>query len=303
VKLSFDVLPSLTSLSANSGPVAGSQLTLNGVGFDVQNPKVNAVSASYIINPPCPFTKGQPNPNGETCPVASAFPIVTPVTISKLVGNSATVIMPPSPFPGNGSGSVSLTVKVNGLVSNALQYQYGAGAGIMPYHPLNPFNFVSGVACAGCSKPANTGIWLSDDAAAGNAGNYIMISGQAADTLRQTYTVGAVDATSFSQLYGDSASVLMQQNKNVGGTFVGSPVAISLTAKPGVVAPITDSAMAVFTTPPSNGEEYQIVHIGQVGPGLRWVAVKGATAAEGGASIQAPVSETGIYAVVSMAKQ
>jgi hypothetical protein len=58
----------------------------------------------------------------------------------------------------------------------------------------------------------------------------------------------------------------------------------------------------VFTTPPSNGEEYQIAHIGQVGADLKWIAVKGATAAEGGASIQAPVSETGIYAVVAVAK-
>ena len=163
----------------------------------------------------------------------------------------------------------------------------------MRYHPVNPYNFVSDMACAGCSTPVNTGVWMSDASAAGNGGNYVMTSGQEADKLRQSYAVGTIDASNFSQLYGESVPVLTRQSTNVSGTFVGEPVRIALTSKPGVVAPIADSAMAVFSTPPSKGEEYQIVHIGQVGSELRWITVKGAIADDGGASIRVPVSETG----------
>jgi len=299
-ELSFKVYPSLTSLSSNFGPVTGGQtLTIEGFGFDVL--PHTTVSASYYGN--TTSKKGSATPPGGPVAQSTGFPFGTPLTITNVAANhqSVTVIMPPSPFFGDGTGIVSISATVNGVESNALPYQYGSGTGmIMPYVPMPPYSFVSGLACAGCSKAANTGFWVSGDAKA--AENTVIISGRAANKLQETYTVGTISAANFSQLFGETASFEMRRESTERGKFIGTPVQILLTGQPGVRAPITDSAMVAFAVPQSRGEEFQIVHIEQERERLKWVAVKGTTVSQTG-MVQAPVTESGVYAVVSVKKR
>jgi hypothetical protein len=298
-ELSFKVYPSLTSLSSNSGPVTGGQtLTIDGFGFDVL--PHTTVSASYYGN--TTSKKGSPTPPGGPVAQSTGSPFGTPLTITSVAANhqSVTVMLPPSPF-GDGTGIVSISAMVNGVESNALPYQYGSGTGmIMPYVPMPPYSFVSGLACAGCSKAANTGFWVSGDPKA--AENTVIISGRAANKLQETYTVGTISAANFSQLFGEAASFEMRRESTERGKFIGTPVQILLTGQPGVRAPITDSAMVAFAVPQSRGEEFQIVHIEQERERLKWVAVKGTTVSQTG-MVQAPVTESGVYAVVSVKKR
>jgi hypothetical protein len=299
-ELSFKVYPSLTSLSSNSGPVTGGQtLTIKGFGFDVLSD--TTVSASYYGN--TTSKKGSPTPPGGPVAQSTGSPFGTPLTITGVAANheSVTVIMPPSPFFGDGTGIVSISATVNGVESNALPYQYGSGTGmIMPYVPVPPYSFVSGLACAGCRNSANTGFWVSGDAKA--AENTVIISGRAANKLQETYTVGTISAANFFQLFGETASFEMRGESTEKGQFIGTPIQILLTGQPGVLAPITDSAMVEFAVPQSRGEELQIVHIEQAGERLKWIAVKGTTVSETG-MIQAPVTESGVYAVASVKKR
>jgi hypothetical protein len=299
-ELTFKVHPSLTSLSSNSGSVAGGQtLTIKGFGFDVL--PNTTVSASYYGN--TTSKKGSPTPPGGPVAQSTGSPFGTPLTITNVDANhqSVTVIMPPSPFFGDGTGIVSISATVNGVESNALPYQYGSGTGmIMPYVPMPPYSFVSGLACAGCRNAANTGFWVSGDAK--TAENTVIISGRAANKLQETYSVGTISAPNFVQLFGETASFELRRKSTEEGQFIGPPIQILLTGQPGVLAPIKDSAMVEFAVPESRGEEFQIVHIERERGRLRWVAVKSTTGAETGL-IQAPVKESGVYAVVSVKKR
>jgi IPT/TIG domain len=94
--LSIPVLPVLTSISPNIGPVGGGQaVTINGNGF------VNPVSASF---------------SGET---------VTPGSASAITTSAVPLTTPPSPFGGDGYGIVNVSVTVNGVAgTKTLPYTY-----------------------------------------------------------------------------------------------------------------------------------------------------------------------------------
>jgi len=304
--LSFKVFPSLTSLSSNSGPVAGGQsLTIKGFGFDVL--ANTTVSASYYGSQTA--KKGSPTPPGGPVTQPTGSPFGTPLTITNVATNhqSITVMMPPSPFAGDGTGIVSISARVNGVESNALPFQYGSGTGVvMPYVPIPPYSFVSGLACAGCRNSANTGFWVGGDPR--TAVNTVVISGRAANKLQETYTVGTINTASFLKLFGESASFELRREATEKGQFIGAPIQLLLTDHPDIIAPITDSTTVEFTVPQkfrvprSRSEEFQIVHIAQEGERLKWIVVKGTATSETG-MIQAPVTESGIYAVVSIKKR
>jgi hypothetical protein len=165
---------------------------------------------------------------------------------------------------------------------------------------MPPYSFASGLACAGCRNSANTGFWFSGDPK--TADNTVIISGRAANKLQETYTVGTINTAYFIKLFGETVSFEMLRKSTEKGQFIGAPIQILLTGQPGILAPITDSATVEFAVPPSRGDNLQIVHIEQEGDRLKWTSVKGTTVSEAG-MIQAPVTESGVYAVVSIKKR